>query len=667
MIVETGHLALALALAVALLQATLPMIGAQRGWADYMRLGPSAAIAQFILLAVAFGALTQAFLTTDLSVKLVAGHSHELKPLLYKIAGVWGNHEGSMLLWSLTLALFGALIAWFGRNLPLALRARTLAVQGMIGAAFLAFIIFTSNPFWRFPLGEVPFEGADLNPVLQDPGLAFHPPFLYLGYVGLSTSFSFAVAALIEGRVDAAWARWVRPWTLAAWVFLTIGIALGSYWAYYELGWGGYWFWDPVENASFMPWLAAAALFHSAIVVEKRGELKSWTILLAILAFGLSLIGTFLVRSGVITSVHAFASDPTRGVFILLILAAALGGALALFGARAHKLSSDGLFAPVSRESALLFNNLLLAVSTVAVFIGTLSPIFYEAMGKTITVGAPYFDWVFGLLMLPLLLVLPIGAMLPWKRGEALRAMSRLTFAAGLAIVGVLLAASLTSGQSALAPLGVGLAAWVVFGALTDVFEKVRLGRAPAAESLRRLINLPRADWGKLLGHAGLGLTVLGITIATSLESEDVRLAIAGDTYVVESPVGAYTFTFNGVVARPGPNYNTEVAQIDVVSPGGATGTLYPERRWFPVQRTNTSEVALDHGFTRDIYVVLGDKRPDGAWSVRTYVKPFVVWIWLGSLVMAGGGVLSLSDRRFRIGAPAGRKAAKPETQEARA
>jgi len=458
MIAELGHFAVIIAFVLAIGQSTVPLIGAQKGWIDWMRLGTPAAIAQLLALVVAFAALTYSFVISDFSVRVVAANSNSLKPMLYKVAGVWGNHEGSMLLWVLILALFGAMVAAFGGNLPPGLKARALAVQGMIGAAFLAFILWTSNPFWR--LFPAPPDGNDLNPLLQDPGLAFHPPFLYLGYVGLSMSYSFAIAALIEGRVDAAWARWVRPWTLLAWINLTLGIALGSWWAYYELGWGGWWFWDPVENASFMPWLISAALLHSAIVVEKRNTLKSWTILLSIFAFSLSLIGTFIVRSGVITSVHAFASDPTRGVFILGMLVVAIGGGLALYAWRAPKMRAEGVFAPVSREGGLILNNLLLTVACAVVFLGTLAPLFREMIdGSKISVGAPFFDLSFTPFMILLAIALPFGAVMPWKRGHLGKAWRKIMIAAAIAfLVGALLW-GLAEDRSPFAPIGIALAA----------------------------------------------------------------------------------------------------------------------------------------------------------------------------------------------------------------
>ncbi|MBP6737472.1 MAG: heme lyase CcmF/NrfE family subunit, partial [Rhodobacteraceae bacterium] len=546
MITELGHFALVLALAVALVQGSLPLIGAARGDRRLMALAEPAATAQFVLIAASFAALTWAFVTSDFSLALVAGNSHTLKPMLYKVSGVWGNHEGSLLLWLLALSGFGACAAWFGGNLPESLRARVLAVQGLIGVAFLAFLLFTSNPFLR--LAVPPLNGADLNPLLQDPGLAFHPPFLYLGYVGLSMSFSFAVAALIEGRIDAAWARWVRPWTLAAWVFLTIGIAMGSWWAYYELGWGGFWFWDPVENASFMPWLIAAALLHSAIVVEKRESLKAWTILLAILAFGFSLIGTFIVRSGVITSVHAFANDPERGVFILLILGIFMGGALTLFALRAGALEAKGVFAMVSRESALVLNNLLLAVSAFVVFIGTIWPLVAEMLwGRVLSVGEPFFNAAFTPFMVGLALLLPVGALMPWKRGDLGGVLRRLIPVAVLALALGALVWAVQSGRSALGPVGAALGLWVVFGAGVDLLT--RAGRGPLAARLGRLTRLPRADWGRATSHAGLGVTIFAVAAINAWIIEDIRAARLGETF----PLGRYEVTLKAVHEEPGP------------------------------------------------------------------------------------------------------------------
>ncbi|MFN4158943.1 MAG: heme lyase CcmF/NrfE family subunit [Gemmobacter sp.] len=651
MIVELGHFALVLALCVALVQTVMPLVGAARGWAGWMAVGETAATVQVLLVGFSFAALTYAFVTSDFSLALVVANSHTLKPMLYKVSGVWGNHEGSLLLWVLILALFGASAVWFGGNLPVRLRARVIAVQGSIGVAFLMFMLFTSNPFLR--LAEPPFDGRDLNPLLQDPGLAFHPPFLYLGYVGLSMAFSFAVAALIDGRVDAAWGRWVRPWTLAAWIFLTIGIALGSWWAYYELGWGGFWFWDPVENASFMPWLLAAALLHSAIVVEKRESLKAWTILLAILAFGFSLIGTFIVRSGVITSVHAFANDPERGVFILMITAFFMGGALMLFAARAGVLEAKGVFAPVSREGALVANNVILAVSCFVVFIGTIWPLVAEiGWGAKLSVGEPFFNAAFSPFFVLLSAILPIGAMLAWKRGRIGRSLRPLIPAAVLAVAVMALAFAMQTGRSALGPIGALLGAWVVFGAMTDLWS--RTGRDAIGVRLGRLTRLPRADWGKATAHAGLGITVFACAAMNAWVVEDIRVAREGEAF----PLGPYQITLVDVREDRGPNYLTTIAVMDVTRGAKPVATLTPEKRIYPVQGMPTTEAALDIGFWRDLYLVIGDPQEGGGWAVRSYIKPFANWIWGGAMLMALGGGLSLSDRRYRVAAGARRETA---------
>jgi len=643
MFVELGHFALVLAFAVALLQAVIPLVGAQTGRYRWMEVAGPAAIAQFLLTAFSFAALTWAFVVSDFSLAVVVANSHTLKPMLYKVSGVWGNHEGSMLLWVLILSLFGAAIAFFGGALPPRLKSRVLSVQAMIGAAFFAFILFTSNPFWR--LAQPPFDGEDLNPLLQDPGLAFHPPFLYLGYVGLSVAFSFAVAALIEGRVDAAWARWVRPWTLAAWIFLTIGIALGSWWAYYELGWGGFWFWDPVENASFMPWLFATALLHSAIVVEKRESLKSWTILLAILAFGFSLMGTFIVRSGVITSVHAFANDPERGVFILAILAVFVGGALTLYAARASALEAKGVFGMVSRESALVVNNVLLAVAALVVFVGTLWPLFAEmAFGRKLSVGAPFFDTAFTPFMVALAVILPVGAVMPWKRGTLGRAMRPLWGALVLALAAGSLAYAVETGHTALAPVGVALGTWLVAGSASELL--LRAGYRPA-----RLLRLPRADWGKAMAHAGFGITIIGIATLMAWDVEDIRVARVGEPFTV----GAYEVTLDKVEKVEGPNYHSTMATMSVRRDGKVVTVLHPEKRVYPVAAMPTTEAAIANGFLRDIYLVIGDPQDGGGWAVRTYIKPFANWIWAGAIIMALGGLVSMSDRRLRVAAGARR------------
>ncbi|MEM1274825.1 MAG: heme lyase CcmF/NrfE family subunit [Pseudomonadota bacterium] len=646
MIVELGHFALILAFAVSLFQMSVPMIGAAYGWRGWMAAARPAATAQFALTALSFAALTYAFVTSDFSVHLVTANSHTLKPMLYKITGVWGNHEGSLLLWVLILTLFGASCAWFGAGLPPRLRARVLAVQSAVAAAFFAFILFTSNPFLRATL--VPFDGQDLNPLLQDPGLAFHPPFLYLGYVGLSMAFSFAVAALIEGRVDAAWGRWVRPWTLAAWMFLTVGIGLGSWWAYYELGWGGFWFWDPVENASFMPWLISAALLHSAIVVEKREALKSWTVLLAILAFGFSLIGTFIVRSGVLTSVHAFANDPERGVFILLILAVFMGGALVLYAFRAGALEAKGVFGMVSREAGLVFNNLILAVSCFVVFIGTIWPLIAEMFfDRTLSVGPPFFDATFTPFVVALAVALPFGALLPWKRAKLARVAVALIPAGCLGLATFVLVYAVFSGQSALGPLMLGLAVWLVAGSATDLWQ--RTGRGPVAGRFVRLSRLPGADWGKAIAHAGVGITIFGVAALVTFETEDIRVAMPGVPY----QVGPWEVELLEVGQVEGPNYISTMAHVRLSRDGDLVAILDPERRIYPVAGMPTTEAAIANGFTRDLYVVIGDPQIGGGWALRVWIKPFANWIWGGTIIMALGGLLSLSDRRYRVAAGA--------------
>ncbi|WP_375262415.1 heme lyase CcmF/NrfE family subunit [Palleronia sp.] len=646
MIIELGHFALILGFVMAGVQCVLPLVGAQKGWRGFMAAGEPAAQAQFIFLLFAFVVLTWGFVSSDFSLRLVTMNSHTAKPLLYKITGVWGNHEGSMLLWCLILAFYAALAAWFGGNLTETLRARVIGVQGAISVAFLGFLIFTSNPFWRLEMP--PLNGEDLNPLLQDPGLAFHPPFLYLGYVGLSMAFSFAVAALIEGRVDAAWGRWVRPWTLVAWVFLTIGIALGSWWAYYELGWGGFWFWDPVENASFMPWLIAAALLHSAIVVEKREALKSWTILLAILAFGFSLIGAFIVRSGVLTSVHAFANDPERGVYLLAIIGLFMGGALTLYAARAAALEAKGIFSLTSRESALVANNILLAVAAFVVFVGTVWPLVAEmAFDRKLSVGAPFFDAAFTPFMVALAVLLPIGSLMPWKRARMGRVMGQLWGVLALSVALGALVWVMQTGGSMLAPIGAVLTTWLVLGALVDL--KSRAGKGDLSTRARRLRKLPRADWGKAVAHSGFGITIFGITALTAWQVEDIRVVQVGEPF----RVSAYEITLAAVEERQVANYRTTIGRMEVTRNGNPVATLFPEKRIYPIARMPTTEAAIDGGFLRDIYLVIGDPQDNGGWAVRTYIKPFANWIWAGAIVMALGGGLSLSDRRHRVAAGA--------------
>ncbi|RED11232.1 heme lyase CcmF/NrfE family subunit [Pontivivens insulae] len=655
MTAELGHLTLVLALGVAFVQAIIPLIGAQRRWADWMAVAGPAAVAQFILISFSFAMLTIAFVTSDFSVELVANNSHSAKPMLYKVTGVWGNHEGSLLLWVAILALFGALISVCGGNLPPALKARTLAVQAMVGVAFLLFLLLTSNPFTRLPLP--PADGNDLNPLLQDPGLAFHPPFLYLGYVGLSITFSFAIAALIEGRVDAAWARWVRPWALLAWVMLTIGIALGSWWAYYELGWGGWWFWDPVENASFMPWLLAAALLHSAIVVEKRDTLKSWTILLAILAFSFSLIGTFIVRSGVLTSVHAFATDPTRGMFILLILVIAIGGSLTLYAMRADRMKSSTAFALASRESGLVLNNVLLAASCGVVFVGTMWPLFAEALtGDKISVGPPFFNVTFTPFMVALAMILPIGSMIPWKRGKLDRTMRPLWGAMALSVALGAYVWAIQTGGRMLAPIGAVLAAWILLGVVADLWQRAGGAGTNLSVKLRRLRGLPRADWGKAISHSGLGVMIWGVVALTGWQSEDIRAIAVGESF----ELSGYTFRLDSVERIEGPNYISDYGTITVFQQGAELTTLHPEKRFYPVQGMPTTEAGISSGAFRDLYVSLGDIQDDGRWAMWTWVKPFANWIWAGAIIMSLGGFMSLSDRRYRVGLASARKPRTP-------
>jgi len=647
LIAEAGHYALVLALALALIQGTVPLWGARRGDPVLMGVAGGTALGQLLFIGLAFAALTTAYVASDFSLLNVVENSHSAKPLIYKITGVWGNHEGSMLLWVLILALFGATVAAFGVNLPMRLRADVLAVQGWVGTAFLLYLLAASNPFTR--LDPAPLEGRDLNPLLQDIGLAVHPPLLYLGYVGFSIAFAFAVAALIEGRIDAAWARWVRPWTLAAWLFLTLGIAMGSYWAYYELGWGGFWFWDPVENASLMPWLAGTALLHSALVMEKREALKVWTVLLAILAFSLSLLGTFLVRSGVLTSVHSFAVDPARGLFILVILAVFIGGSLALFALRAGSLRQGGLFAPVSREGALVLNNLLLTTATATVFVGTLYPLALEALtGGKISVGAPYFNATFGPLALALLVAVPFGPLLAWKRGDLYWAAQRLWVAAGLALAGGAVALYLDGVTSVLAPFCVAVAAFVIIGSFAELAERTRLFRAPLGETLRRLAGLPRSTWGAAFAHCGLGLALLGITAATAWNAERIELLRPGQSFAVAGMDLVLTET--GV--RDGPNYQDFVARFAVREGGVRTATVESAKRVFAVRQMTTTEAGLVTFGLSQLYVSLGEIGNDGSVAVRAEWKPLVLLIWIGPLVMAFGGALSLADRRLRVGAP---------------
>src|ERR1700731_1300759 len=647
MIVETGHYALVLALALALVNSVLPVWGSIARDQRLMAVAPPVALMGFGLVAYAYFALTIAHVVSDFSLVNVVENSHSAKPLIYKITGVWGNHEGSMLLWVLVLSLFAAAVALFSRSMPEDMRANVLAVQSWIAAAFILFILLTSNPFAR--VAGAPAEGNDLNPLLQDPGLAIHPPLLYLGYVGLSIAYSFAAAALISGRIDAVFARFVRPWTLIAWISLTLGIAMGSYWAYYTLGWGGFWFWDPVENASLMPWLAATALLHCTTVMEKREALKVWAIFLAILAFSLSLVGTFLVRSSVLTSVHSFASDPTRGVFILLILVVFIGGSLALFALRAGGLQQGGLFAPVSREGALVLNNLLLTTCCATVFVGTLYPLALEAVtGEKISVGAPFFTATFAPLFIPLMVAVPFGPLMAWKRGDLLGVAQRLLGAAAIALIGIAVTFAVEGGGPILVPFAIGVALFLLAGAVTDLIERTGLLKVPARTALARARGLPRSAWGTAFAHAGLAVTLLGIIGETQWGAERIAEGKPGQVLSIRR----YDFQFDGMTERQGPNYYELAAHFTVRRAGDFVGVMEPSKRTFPSRGSDTSEAALmTRGFAQ-LYLSLGDPTPDGAIAVRLYYKPLVLLIWLGAVVMAMGGAPSLSDRRLRVGAP---------------
>jgi cytochrome c-type biogenesis protein CcmF len=645
MIVEIGHYALVLAFALAIIQAILPLWGVLRNDAGLIRIAPSTAIVQCLFVALSYAALTWAYLASDFSVLNVFENSHSDKPLIYKISGVWGNHEGSMLLWIFILVLFGALVALFARRMPEDLTAAVLAIQAWISSAFILFVLLTSNPFAR--IANAPIEGRDLNPILQDPGLAIHPPLLYVGYVGFSLTFSFAAAALIIGRIDAMWARFARPWILLAWIFLTLGIAMGSYWAYYTLGWGGFWFWDPVENASLMPWLAGTALLHSVIVMEKRDALKVWTIFLAILSFSLSLLGTFLVRSGVLTSVHAFASDPQRGVFILAILMFFIGGSLLLFALRAPGLRTGGLFAPISRESSLVFNNLFLTTSCATVFVGTLYPLALESLtGAKISVGPPFFNYTFVPLFIPIFIAMPFGQMLAWKRGDLYGAAQRLTVAFAAGALAALVLFAMRGGPWLAAVIG-GLAIYLILGSFFDVGGRLFARDATVRNIWNRAIGMPRAAWGAAIAHAGVGVTLFGLA-ATGWGVEKIAAFKPGETL----RAGPYSITLDKVSPRQGPNYRETVAYMTVREGGRVVAQMQPSRRFFTARRMTTSQAGLHTvSLGGHIHIVISEQDKSGALNTRVYWKPYVSLIWLGAVFMALGGGLSMSDRRLRIAA----------------
>ncbi|MEM8626375.1 MAG: heme lyase CcmF/NrfE family subunit [Pseudomonadota bacterium] len=646
--VEFGHFALVLAFVIACLQMAAPawpvLVNGERAQRmdNFVQM---CATLQFALVALAFAVLTAAYVGSDFSVQNVYLNSHTEKPLFYKFTGVWANHEGSLLLWVLMLALFGALVAWRGQNLEPGFRTVAIAVQGALGAAFLAFMLFTSNPFER--LFPVPLEGQGLNPVLQDPALAIHPPMLYVGYVGFSVAFSFAVAALIVGRIDAVWARWVRPWTLVAWVFLTIGIALGSWWAYYELGWGGWWFWDPVENASFMPWLAGTAMLHSALVMERRETLKAWTILLAIITFALCLLGAFIVRSGVLTSVHAFAVDPERGVFILAILLAATGGAFALFAWRAPLFPGGRLFAPVSREGALVLNNMLLLVSGASVLVGTLYPLALEGLtGAKLSVGPPYFDLAFGAIMVPLLIAVPFGAMLAWRNGDLLAVGQRLYVAAGVALLAAIAVGAATTSGPWLSLLGIALAAWVIMGAMTEWATRTKLFAVPLAETWRRSRGLPRGAYASMMGHLGLGICTLGIVATSAFQVEQIHALKPGE----QVPFLGRTVVYDGTKTQRVDNFSETAATLRVMDGDTVEYVLRPAKREFVSPPMITTEAGIEVRGLSDVYANIGDETSTGARVVRLYYNPLVQLIWIGAYIMAFGGLLALLDRRLRFG-----------------
>lgn len=641
MIAELGHFALILAFLVTIIQGILPILGAHQGRQEWIALARPCAQTQFFLVAFAFACLAQSFMVNDFSVKYVAEHSNTQLPDMYRFAAVWGGHEGSLLLWLLMLAGWGVAVATFSRSLPDVVVARVLGVLGLVAIGLMAFVLLTSNPFER--LLPSPAEGRDLNPLLQDPGLVFHPPMLYMGYVGFSVAFAFAIAALLAGRLDATWARWSRPWTTAAWMFLTLGIALGSWWAYYELGWGGWWFWDPVENASFMPWLVGTALIHSLAVTEKRGVFKNWTVLLAISAFSLSLLGTFLVRSGVLTSVHAFATDPTRGVFILMLLAVVIGGSLALFAWRAPKVSTGGAFALFSRETFLLMNNVLLVVAAGTVLLGTLYPLFIDAlnMGK-ISVGPPYFNAVFVPVMVPLMLLVAVGPLARWKNADLADMKRRLLIAAALALLAGIGLPLVMGNWTPLTGMGSLLAVWIAGSVIFQIRNRIAISRDVS--------TIPRAYWGMQLAHFGLAVFIIGVTMVGGYQSEmDVKMG-PGDTV----SVGGHEFRLVGVRSKRGPNYQASVGDVEVSKNGSLTRIMHPEKRQYFSGSMPMTEAAIDAGITRDIYVSLGEPLDDaGHWSVRVYHKPFVNWIWGGCVLMALGGLLALLDRRYRVSAKA--------------
>jgi cytochrome c-type biogenesis protein CcmF len=659
MVPEIGQFALILALLLALVQATLPLIGAARGNRTWIAVAAPAGQAQFIFVAIAFCCLAYSFITNDFSVLNVATNSNSQLPLHYRLAATWGSHEGSLLLWTLMLGLWTVAVSLFSRHLPDEMVARVLSVMGIVSVGFLLFMLLTSNPFAR--LVPAAADGHDLNPLLQDPAMVVHPPMLYMGYVGFSVAFAFAISALISGRLDATWARWSRPWTTVAWMFLTCGIALGSWWAYYELGWGGWWFWDPVENASFMPWLVGTALIHSLAVTEKRGGFKSWTVLLAIGAFSLSLLGTFLVRSGVLTSVHAFATDPKRGIFILIFLSFVIGGSLLLYAWRARQVGLGGKFELISRESMLLSNNVLLVVAAGSVLLGTLYPLIIDALGMgKLSVGPPYFNSVFVPLMAPAMFLMGVGPIARWKKASVPELAVRLRWAFLASVATALFLPFVLGGFKPLVALGVLLAAWIVLTALLGIVERIK-STTGKLSVLQKLGMQTRSYYGMQLAHLGVAVFILGVTIVTGYQSEQDVLMGVGDTV----NAGGYTFQFKGVTRVPGPNYQAARAELEVSKNGTIVNKMFPEKRSYTASGNVMTETAIDSGVFRDLYISLGEPVSSGAWSVRVYYKPLVSWIWGGAVLMALGGGLALSDRRYALAARKQREALRQQQQQA--
>jgi cytochrome c-type biogenesis protein CcmF len=646
MLAELGNFALVLALMMGILLSIYPMWGAYKNHTQMMAMAKPLAIGMFVFTAFAYGCLTHGFMTDDFSLAYVANTSNSTLPIYYKITAVWGGHEGSFLLWVLIFSIWTVAVALFSQAIPIKMVARVLSILGMVGVGFYLFMLLTSNPFDRL-LPFFPIDGKDLNPLLQDFGMIIHPPMLYMGYVGFSVAFAFALAALISGQLDSTWARWSRPWTIAAWSFLTVGISLGSWWAYYELGWGGWWFWDPVENASFMPWLVGTALIHSLAVTEKRKVFKSWTVLLAISAFSLSLLGTFLVRSGVLVSVHSFASDPSRGLFILGLLVVIIGGSLALYAYRAPQLKGSGRYQLFSREVLLMGNNVFLTAATLVVLLGTLLPLVHKEIGMgSISIGAPFFNQMFTYLIVPFVLFMGIGPLSRWKSQSAHALYKQLLIAFGLSVsAGILVNASFEQ-SSYMAALGLVMSFWIIITTIMEIRQRIQpqiaSGKMTIVESLQKLTP---SHWGMVSGHLGFAVTLTGIALVSAYNVErNVRMAV-GDKVTLQG----YEFVFKGISEFAGPNYTADIGHLDVNQNGRKVATLAAEKRFYPVQRNVMTEAGIDSGFTRDLFVALGEQLKNGDWSLRIYVKPFINWIWLGTFIMAFGGILSISDKRYRM------------------